>query len=595
MDEQLTGIERSILQKIIIRFGQDPFTSEALEAAFPTVMTGHEIERGIILLRNRKLIETRKKAWGEIFHLLAYGQFVKLQHYFFGPQLLECIIPEQCVTPIIDRRRGFPKLLFFFLAVATYPGLTLSQKGGFHKKDVVKLERRLDVSDSDVDGLQMQYLHQDKMNRPVAIIFDAALRLGLVRQGFQRLDVLQDNVKSWLQQSEARMMDRLFTLWVDTYSPSDVFLQHVGAVLTNLPPSQWLSIRKLVQVLSDAGVIRSQQSESDTLRAVIDYWVRPMIAFGFFETGTCEVTNQMEASEELVIRRTDYGFDQEDSPSWMIQPNFEVLVPPSMPYTARWLLESCAQFVTGDTIDTYLITRKDWERALENGQDCERLIDDLQQYNETSVPESIAWVLREWSDHHGSITIEEVTLIRCKNVLLATQLRVDSQFAQFAPQEMGPCDFIIPKQQLHAATAWLIKQGYAPFSVKQTEHLSNDHTAHDHTLGIIHTQRNGMLFPLDDDPPGMQQLREQFEGVPQAWTQHLRKYHPSTMRELLTTAIKLRTAVKVSNNHEQWLFIPKRVLVNGAEWIVHGYAFGHDSQLSSNETVDLQIIVFEDD
>src|SRR5690606_32572841 len=82
LSESLTPVEEQVLRIVILHCAEEPFTAEKIEAASAGRMTGFAVELGIARLRERGIIDTRKKAWGEVIHTIAKGLFVPWQKVF---------------------------------------------------------------------------------------------------------------------------------------------------------------------------------------------------------------------------------------------------------------------------------------------------------------------------------------------------------------------------------------------------------------------------------------------------------------------------------------------------------------------------------
>jgi len=603
---ELTAVERKALRAIVLRFAEEPFAAEAIERAFPGRVTGFEAELGLERLRARGIVETRRKAWGETIHALAPGLFVDWQRHFV-PALREgALLDDEAVEPSYEPKAGFAKQLLFFLADAANVGIGLTQKGTFAKKDTQRLAARMDVGEEALAGLDIAYMHQDKLGKPLAVVYDAALRLGLARNGTAAVEIVRDRLEAWLSSPLPDIERRLTALWWDVYTPADVWLQHGAAAFRGMPPGRWFAVDRVADALLEAGVPTGGRTEAEAREALRAYWLEPMAAFGLAELGS--------AAGGSAARMPSPAEADEDESGWYVQPDFEVIVPPTAPFRARWELEACADYVGGDAVDRYKITKGSWERALGSGRDADALLAVVKAQARYGVPEPVEAALRQWSDAYGALTLEDVTLLRCRNAEDAAYLNGEAAFADCFVARLGELDFVVRRSKAKELADALKRQGFSlrlggadPSGVsggvadaagargatsEAPEAPEAPTTAPAPAAGgIVHSRRNAALFPLDPSPAGTKPLRERLSAAPQTWLRAMRKYHASTVRDLMETAIEARTSVRLVVDGREVELVPKRVTPGGADWIVHGYIDGEEAAVSSDACGEAQLLV----
>ncbi|MCI3921510.1 helicase-associated domain-containing protein [Paenibacillus sp. TRM 82003] len=602
----LSEAERKTLRTIVLRYAEEPFTAEAIEAAAPGRVTGFEAELGIERLRARGIVETRRKSWGETVHAMAPGLFPHWQREFV-PEIgrLGAVAADgaDCgYEPIEERKTGFAKRLLALLATAsTSGGLTLTQKGALHKKDAARLAARLDVDEEALAGLDIAYLHQDKLAKSLAIVYDAALRLGLLRQGVARAELEEGRLSRWLASPNARIDRDLLAFWWDVYTPADVWLQHGAAAIRSAPDGSWIDLDEIAEALLQAGVPTGGRTEEEARDALASYWAEPMAAFGWLVPGKrTEEAQEWTAYRKEPIETSD-GSTEEDA-GWYVQPDLEIIVPPSVPYSARWTLEACSDFVQGDTVDRYQITKESWERAIAGGRDGKALLEALRRNALYGVPEPVESLLVRWSETYGAVTLEEVMLLRCKRAEDAAFLAADEGAAPFLLEHVGDLDFIVARQHVKLLTERLKQQGFSPREGRGAAAPSNASTTDEggsggdverEPSGIVYSRRSVSLYPIDPSPGGADRLRARLDRVPQAWLRSYRRYHASTVRELMETAIDVRTSVRLMVEGREVELVPKRVQPLGAEWIVEGYVNGERTSVSSGACGEAQLLLPE--
>lgn len=596
----LTPPERKTLRWIVLRHAEEPFATEAIEAADPGRLTGYEAELGIERLRRRGIVETRKKAWGEVVHAMAPGAFAHWQRAFV-PELstMGAIVEDaDAFEPMLEPKTGFARLLLALLATADASGgLALTQKGALHKKDASRLAARIDVDEAALRGFDIAYLHQDKLSKPLAVLYDAALRLGLLRQGVVRAELDPLRVDAWLAKPIRRIEEELLGFWWDVYTPADVWLQHGAAAFRSAPEGSWIDIDRLTEALLAAGAPTGGRTPAEARDALLAYWAEPMAAFGWLAPGKARAGERAGAAFRKAAAA---DFDAEDE-GWYVQPDLEVIVPPSVPFAARWELEACAEHVQGDTVDRYRITKESWERALTNGREAERLTEALRRHARYGVPEPVESLLARWSAAFGAVTFEEVTLLRCRRPEDAAFLAGDEGMAPYLTARIGELDFIVSRPHAKLLEERLKQRGFTPRTVRDaaSEEASPKARAAgaareaEPPSGIVYSRRSVALYPPDPAPPGAERLRERLDRVPQAWLRSFRRYHASTVKELMETAIDVRISVRLNVDGREVELVPKRVQPLGAEWVVEGYVNGERASVASGSCGEAQLLLPE--
>jgi len=615
--DALTAAERSTLRAIVLRCGEEPFTTEALEQGERGRLTGYAAELGVERLRQRGIVETRRKSWGETIHALAPGLLADWLPAFAEGLTSRGAVDEASVAQAIEPRAGFAQRLFGFVAEAAYGGIALTQKGTFHKRDLARLEARFPGHQPALDGLDIAYHHRDKLDKRLAVLYDAALRLGLLRNGVARVECVPERIEAWLA-LDARARDAaLLELWWDVYTPADVWLQLGAAALKRLPPGRWFDADAMFDALRDAGGATGGRSREDALRAIREYWIEPMASFGWLDVGTVRGRDGA-----LAVRRP--APEEPGDEGWYVQPDFEVIVPPDAPYAARWALESFAEYAGGDAVDRYRLTRAAWERALQAGGEPDRLIETLRRHALYGLPEPVETTLSQWSASFGAVVVEEVTLLRCRHQSDADFLRGDPSVAGCIAAQIGEKDFVVRASEAKRLVELLKRQGFSPLVRKEGEASARDaESAGERTggerdaggrshgassdgsgssapgsfarigEGIVHSRRSALAFPLDPSPAGTAELRAKLSRVPQAWLTTLRSYHATTVRDLLQTAIDVRTSVRLNVDGRAVVLVPKRIQAIGGEWLVQGFVDGEPATVRSSDCREAQLLVPE--
>lgn len=91
-----------------------------------------------------------------------------------------------------------------------------------------------------------------------------------------------------------------------------------------------------------------------------------------------------------------------------MQPDFEMLVPPEAGPDVIWMLEQCAERVTRDRMSIYRLTRERFISALARGYELHEVMEFLDQYALTGIPENVRIALADWGKETGAtpLTVE---------------------------------------------------------------------------------------------------------------------------------------------------------------------------------------------
>lgn len=89
-----------------------------------------------------------------------------------------------------------------------------------------------------------------------------------------------------------------------------------------------------------------------------------------------------------------------------MRPDFEVLVPPEAGPDVIWMLEQCAERVTRDRMSIYRMTRERFISALARGYELHEVIEFLDQYALTGIPENVRIALADWGKETNLCTID---------------------------------------------------------------------------------------------------------------------------------------------------------------------------------------------
>lgn len=148
--------------------------------------------------------------------------------------------------------------------------------------------------------------------------------------------------------------------------------------------------------------------------------------------------------------------------TFLLQPNYEVLVPRTMDLSVRHRLDQVAELLRADTISRYRLTDASIQRAMEHGWEVRELLDFLGSHSEAEVPQNVRMTLTDWAERYGRITFWDVFLMRVADRELAKELKAHPMIAPFLHGEVGPTALICARKEYPKLVAALKEYGYWP-------------------------------------------------------------------------------------------------------------------------------------
>jgi hypothetical protein len=133
----------------------------------------------------------------------------------------------------------------------------------------------------------------------------------------------------------------------------------------------------------------------------------------------------------------------------VLQPNFEVVVPPHASPYARFQLARIAARSGGAEAEIYALTKRSIQAALERGIALDDIMRFLADQSASPPPQNVAASLREWAGQHGQVTLRRGVLLEADDPLVLEQIRRDRRVRMPAFEPLGD-------------SAWLIREGDAP-------------------------------------------------------------------------------------------------------------------------------------
>lgn len=589
-----------MIAAIFRRFAGLPFKLEKLDEAASGRLTGADLRAALPGLLKSGQLAAVKKAWGEVLYYIPAERLPDLWERMRFPEPW----PLAPADARLQREAG-PGLaldLFRALTWAGRNGLPVTSKGTLHQRSIGKLAGYLYLQEKDIAGLHLRYPHHDVYPPQLAVVLDLLLSFELLVKERASWSLNSKELSAWLSLEQEEMDALLFRELLHRYLPDDVSAQHCvyRLIQPDLREGRWYSQQVVIKSLQSTGMIPGDLPEF--LQGWLENWLKALAGFGWLDFGTDEegegcfrwrkkpdLRRFPKNGQAVESARSDGSADDGEkdgltpsSPSFIIvQPDFEILVPPDVSYRVRWELEAFCENLTMDRMSVYRLTRQSVSKAAELGRSPAEVLKLLETRAE-AVPDNVRSALEQWGRELGRTLLEERLLLRCADEEAAETVASLPALAGLL-ERIGPRDFIVEDAQaakvrrvLEEARLAPPKPGGPPAAAPDFPRLEEGTGQAPAALrgtqperAWIFNGRNLHFYEPSEAIPPFSELFPGYEEVPGMWLKELRSYHGSTARKVLEQAIAWRTKVELKMNGSLEEFYP--LFLKGDEkWTVVG-------------------------
>lgn len=638
INESLYSLERRVLTMIVRRFGYSTFDWAKLERAGQKELSGAALKVALIRLSGKGILFALRKNWGEAGYVLPEDSFTNWTKMLLSVDESKTFAAQ--AEGLVDSPYR-PAIAAQLLAVLSYiakEDVTVTQKGGIHKRHASRLAALVPIADGELARKEADPVHIKTGYGSTAADFlcCAAAALGLLNDGSERLNVLPHRLAQWFARSEQEMNTSLYCLWKERSALADVWLQHAVSLLERAAEGSWMPIRRLVEHLAQIGagengsmMSRSESCRDDQTDRLL-CWIGTLAAWGWAETGTAADGERLfrwirkpvqdeaeplfvtgEGSAPLNSEKSDEPHKAADCSSFFVQPDFEVIVPPDCPYKVRWELEMIAERIKFEQIAMYRLTRETIVRALDNGRTSDGIKEFLQRQAKRQVPENVMTAIELWGEQHSRLRIESVTVLKFRDEAAAQSVCCDERIATLLAEKLGPTAWSVRADKATELRAMLERSGYSPGGRKDSGAASypkldenavnpaNSANAGEAAGERSATPDKGLIYskaavkyydrecnfpPIEDVYPGLQE-------IPPMWLKDCRTYHASTRKAMIQKALEWKACLKLRTAEAETLFIPLRLDGIRDDWAVTGFELMKEVRLLPNQWEEMQLIL----
>ncbi|MRN52504.1 helicase-associated domain-containing protein [Paenibacillus monticola] len=588
--KQLTQEAHEVLRRICIAYAAKPFEAGKEERLRPPNLCRAEQRLAINELLNAGMLEVRQNIWGEKLYQIPVERLPLLQGGFFSyhPQFIE----GHEVKLTMEAGTGLTGDLFRALLYIAREGLPLTSKGSIHKRNIGRLTARLSCQESHLQGLFISSSYLEIYPAPTAVIVDLMLYLGLISEHGAAYELEMEALQQWFNLPESGMAAILYTIVINRYGSSEPADQHFRYLISSsqFQPQKWTALSKILDWM-----VANQLAAAET-RAELELsslaWLRIMAGFGWCELGdepNGGLCFRWSAAKPRLIDETSDFHDlnvqvPSPTPMFIVQPDFEVLVPPEVPYAIRWTLAGCAELLQSDILWSFRLTRERLESAAEQGISPEEAISWLNAHALGQLPAEVEYALKQWGRGFGRTLLAEVILLSCRSEedgnAIAAHPRLQENLIR-----LGPCHFSVKAEGLEQVRRELTAAGMAPpRSITGREEVTaadkvffyqrSSESPTVYTLPISHSKRGLFCTGSPDhyQQPALLKSQEEslpgIESVTTIWSKEWRHYHSTTAQKIMEQGLSWGIKVHLSLQGENCDFIPLQV--SGNPWRVRG-------------------------
>ena len=419
------------------------------------------------------------------------------RHYVIPADLLELMPPAPARPDTLQLAQATPppqaiaadlifleRNILILLTLGQDGLLEVIPSGGLNKASLARVARQWNPDDTFKGAWREEHWPYMQFVRRVA---EGA---GLLRIGADSHLRPTQAALEWLQQPPLERARQLVAGWVSSKWDELVSFQGIkvqrdyfrdlpGAkhamlrLIGQAPASQWVALGDFVaQVKQVEPDFARPDGRYDTW-GLLSYTRQPLNGFRHWEDVEGQQLINVATGTLHWLGLTDLGMDGEQVVSFrlnalgaallagapepaapaveplVVQPNFEVVVPVYASPYARFQLGRIAERGGGDAAETYKLTKRSIQRALERGIGFDDVIRFLGEQSAHALPQNVVASLREWAGQHGQVALRRAVLLEAQDPPLLEQIKRDKRVR-------------LPKAEKLTASAWLLREADVP-------------------------------------------------------------------------------------------------------------------------------------
>ncbi len=390
--------------------------------------------------------------------------------------------------------------MFILMAWVAREEPPLDERGALSPADLYRLHAQLTVPDSIGDGGITEaprlalLLRLARGARLVKLVTDTGLRLGPEAKAWLRDKREQRRlalVEAWRREriwNELRYVPSLRVQETGWRNDPRLARQTAFKTLALCPPDAWLSLAGFVAEVKrlepdfqrpdgDYERWHIRDARTDKLLLGFSQWDRvegaqlaflfegPLLWLGIVRLG--ELPGEGRAFQLTTFGRRALGLDAEPMPDppeqkFVVQGDFDVLVPRDAPFYARFQLERAAERVQWDRMSIYRLTRESITRLLRRNATIDQVLAFLKRMARPPFPRNVEYTLREWAAKYGEITLRRAAVLHTRDRNLLAELQRHPELSKYIVEVLSPTVALVVPERLEELQKRLEALNYSP-------------------------------------------------------------------------------------------------------------------------------------
>ncbi|MBO8171280.1 MAG: helicase-associated domain-containing protein [Bacillaceae bacterium] len=584
--------ERTVMSYFLFKIRDQVLTYRQMEKGIPGLPAAR-FRYALTLLRRKGLVYTVRRQWGELGYIIPE----ELQQVWRGVLLKQIpssgyqVEPSTSLSPFTYPYPILVRDLFLLLKHIHDAPISLTRKGTVRRRDVKRVTADCRISAEPFLHLGISFDPNNAYNLSEAILFDFLIHLGLLVEGDEKWWVDQEAANRWFQTSPRRMTNKLFDIFRTRMLPQDPDIQYILDLMVSARQNGIYSFRKLMEqgtAFSDLPDHIKPESENEFLQKADELLIRPLSELGFIhieQSKTDILWQWVPAMTEMTLPETEDKV--------YVQPDLEIAVPPNTDLAVEWQIASFSEVEVEDGITRYHLSKTAIRRAIEKGWDTESIKSFLSDHSLIPLQDSLINTIERWSEDINRFYYRDVRLLTCRNKQTADELSDTPVFQAFL-ERVGDLHFIVAADNWDRLLEEMGKRGYAaprPLSEEEAQLQETKRYAHVSET-IIRSGPSQQGFKVENVFPDLEDAFPGFHQIPKIWWKHFRRYHETTLRDLIQRGIQIQLPLQIeAKQHETPLvFNPERLVNEHGYWVLYGSGDAEPSQEMKVKLEDIERI-----
>lgn len=375
--------------------------------------------------------------------------------------------------PVISRSDGVAlardTVAFLLYTLRNQPKLT--QDGVIFKRQQLQLLQLFEVSEDPLPpsvGWRFGFGRRfhDYPDR-FALLYDHLYSEGCLEESGTVLHVTNSASEAYLQRTEEERALRLFRYWLKSYRSAIKALPRLVTRIAELTAESWVYADSLFDALSDAVAEYYYEPKQQvfTLRVMQMLVCTGVMTQGLGEGDTILYKlSTLGASWLLRGVADDVLHSPEDKRNVValavIQPTFDILVPPEGETAYGWDLQSLATLTQNDRMRQYELTRDSIYNALQTGWREDRILSFLRKISAYELPGNVERTVQGWCNEYGRVKVQQYCVVTCVDECVAAEVQKIAPLTARSSGKLGDTVLAFTPDAYPDIVATLQKLGY---------------------------------------------------------------------------------------------------------------------------------------